>query len=67
MLSSFSTCNDIVAIYRSYVKFLRLTNNAWAPGIVDMSLSVYRVSGERESTKRAEERLEVREDNIVRF
>ena len=49
------------------MKFLRLTNNAWAPGIVDMSLSVYRVSGERESTKRAEERLEVREDNIVRF
>lgn len=50
------------------MKFLRLTNNAcWASGTVDMSLSVYRVSGERESKKSAEERLEVREDNIVRF
>ena len=45
-----------------------MTNNACrAPGTVDMSLSVYRVSEKRESKKRAEERLEVREEYIVLF
>ena len=66
ILSSFST--DIVAL--AFFCEISTTNEQRLLGsgrTVDMSLSVSRVSGERESKKSAEERLEVREDNIVRF